>query len=132
MASIRRCCRTAATPPTGTTRCASWKRSSASPKTGSCLRFGAEGVGSWGWLGKPLYAFEALAEPRTFGKSHHPFDCACASRRVEYGPGLCPNAERMLRETLVMTVHEFYREEDVDDMAAAVHKVAARRQAEIE
>jgi dTDP-4-amino-4,6-dideoxygalactose transaminase len=85
---------------------------------------GAEGVGSWGWLGKPLYAFEALADQRTFGKSHHPFDCACASRRVEYGPGLCPNGERVLRDTLVMTVHEFYSEEDVDDMAAAIHKIA--------
>lgn len=86
----------------------------------------AEGVPAWVWLaGKPLYAFDALRLQRTFGRSHHPFDCPCASRRVEYAPGLCPHAEQTLRELVVLTVHEFYQEQDIADMAAAIHKVAA-------
>jgi len=86
----------------------------------------AEGVPSWIWLaGKPLYAFDALGKQITFGTSHHPFDCARASRRVEYGPGLCRNAEQALRELVVLTVHEFYSDQDVDEMAAAIHKIAA-------
>jgi perosamine synthetase len=85
----------------------------------------AEGVPAWIWLaGQPLYMFEALREQRTFGGSHHPFDCPCASRRIEYGPGLCPNAEQTLGELVVLSVNEFYTEEDVGDVAAAIHKVA--------
>ena len=90
----------------------------------------AEGVPCWGWLGKPLYLFEALLEQRTFGTSHHPFDSPCASRKVEYRPGLCPNAEQTLREALALGVHEFYTEADIADMAAAIRKVAASGQKE--
>jgi len=85
---------------------------------------GAEGVNSWSWLGKPIYMFDALRLQKTFGKSHHPFDSPAASRRIEYGPGLCPNAERVVVETAVLTVHEFYGENDIADMAAAILKVA--------
>jgi perosamine synthetase len=86
----------------------------------------AEGVPSWVWLdSKPIYAYEALRDQRTFGSSHHPFDCPCASRKVEYLPGLCPNAEQVVKELVTLTVHEFYSEEDVDDVAAAIRKIAA-------
>lgn len=85
----------------------------------------AEGIPAWVWLeGRPIYDYEVLREQRTFGRSHHPFDCPCASRRVEYPPGLCPNAEQVLKELVTLTVHEFYSEQDVDDIAAAIHKVA--------
>ena len=85
----------------------------------------AEGVPAWVWLaGQPLYMFDALRLRRAFGTSHHPFDSPHASRRVEYGPGLCPNAERVMREVVVLTIHEQYTEQDIADMAAAIHKVA--------
>jgi perosamine synthetase len=84
----------------------------------------AEGLWSGTWIGRPLYLFEALLEQRTFGTSHHPFDSPAASRRVRYGPGLCPNAEKVLGEFLVMTLNEFFTERDVDDMARAIRKVA--------
>ena len=85
----------------------------------------AEGIPAWVWLrGGPLYMYDALRLQRTFGTSHHPFDCACASRRIDYGPGLCPNAERTLEELVCLTVHEFYTESDIADMATAIHKVA--------
>jgi perosamine synthetase len=90
---------------------------------------GAEGVSSWVWLaGKPLYMFDALRLQRTFGKSHHPFDCDCASRRVTYEAGICPNAEETAAQLVTLTVHEFYTEDDVADMAAAIHKVAEAAQ----
>jgi dTDP-4-amino-4,6-dideoxygalactose transaminase len=85
----------------------------------------AEGIPAWVWLGgKPLYMYDALRVPRTFGRSRHPMDCACASRPISYGPGLCPNAEQTLREIVTLTVHEFYSERDVADIAAAIQKVA--------
>ena len=90
---------------------------------------GAEGVSSWVWLaGKPLYMFDALRLQRTFGNSHHPFDCACASRRVTYEAGICPNAEKTVAQLVTLTLHEFYTEDDVADMAAAIHKVAEAAQ----
>jgi len=85
----------------------------------------AEGVSGGTWLGQPLYAFPVLAQQLTFGKSHHPFDCPSASRKVEYHTGLCPNAEKALSELVILTVNEFYTEKDIDDMAAAIRKVAA-------
>jgi len=85
----------------------------------------AEGVSGGTWLGQPLYAFPVFAQQLTFGKSHHPFDCPSASRKVEYHTGLCPNAEKALSELVILTVNEFYTEKDIDDMAAAIRKVAA-------
>jgi perosamine synthetase len=90
---------------------------------------GAEGVPAWVWLaGQPLYMFDALRLQRTFGNSHHPFDCACASRRVTYEAGICPNAEKTVAQLVTLTLHEFYTEDDVADMAAAIHKVAEAAQ----
>jgi dTDP-4-amino-4,6-dideoxygalactose transaminase len=87
-------------------------------------------VPGWAWLdGRPLYMQEVLREGRTFGRSHHPFDSPSAARRIDYGPGLCPNAERTLREVAALTVHECFSEADIADIAAAVQKIAeaARR-----
>jgi perosamine synthetase len=84
----------------------------------------AEGVGCGTWLGQPLYLFEVFSEGRTFGRSHYPFDSPFASRHVEYGPGLCPNAEQVMRELTALTVDEFHTEDDVEDMARAIRKVA--------
>lgn len=95
------------------------------PRQRFSAALGAEGIPNGAWLNKPLYLFEALLEQRTFGKSHFPFDSPAASRRVQYGPGLCPNAERVLDQLLILTVHEFFSEQDVDDMAAAIRKVAS-------
>jgi dTDP-4-amino-4,6-dideoxygalactose transaminase len=86
-----------------------------------------EGVGAGTWLGQPLYSFDVLAKQMTFGKSHHPFDCPTASRKVEYHPGLCPNAEKSLSELVILTVNEFYTEKDVDDMAVAIRKVVGSK-----
>ncbi len=95
------------------------------PRARFSAALSAEGIPNGTWLNKPLYLFEALLEQRTFGRSHHPFDSPAASRRVTYAPGLCPNAERTLGELLILTVHEFYSEQDVTDMATAIRKVAA-------
>ncbi len=69
--------------------------------------------------------FEALLEQRTFGNSHHPFDSPAASRKIDYGPGQCPNAERMMQEIVATGLNEFYSEDDIRDMATAIRKVAA-------
>lgn len=94
-----------------------------------CSALTAEGVSCGTWLGQALYLFPVFTERRTFGRSHYPFDSPYASREVTYGPGLCPNAEQVIGELATMTLHEFYTEDDVEDMAAAIHRVAAAARA---
>jgi len=85
----------------------------------------AEGVPLGGnWIGKPLYAFEALADQITYGRSHCPFDCPAHGKRVEYGWGLCPKAEKALAQLRVVALNERWTEAEVDDTAAAIRKVA--------
>ena len=47
---------------------------------------------------------------------------------MEYGPGLCPNAEQMMQEIVATGINEFYSEDDIRDMATAIRKVAASAQ----
>jgi dTDP-4-amino-4,6-dideoxygalactose transaminase len=86
---------------------------------------GAEGVPMGGaWPGRPLYLFEALQEHLTFGSSGFPFGSSYSSHAVEYGPGLCPRAELAMAQMRTVGINERYSEEDVDDIIAAVRKVA--------
>ena len=86
----------------------------------------AEGVPMGGpWPGQPLYMYEALTDKVTFGSSHCPFDTYAAGRNIEYGEGLCPTAELIERQLRQVSILETYQESDVEDIAAAVRKVAA-------
>jgi dTDP-4-amino-4,6-dideoxygalactose transaminase len=85
----------------------------------------AEGVPMGGnWLGKPLYLFDSLLQQITYGRSHFPFGSAFAGRKVEYGPGLCPQAEWAMARLRTIPIHERYTEIEVHDIATAVRKVA--------
>jgi len=87
----------------------------------------AEGIpASSGYTGVPVYLMMApLRERRTFGSSAHPLDGCHGGRALEYPPGLCPNAERLLGSLVTIGLHEDLRDQDIEDIAAAVHKVAA-------
>lgn len=88
---------------------------------------GAEGVpAAPGYTGKPIYeCMSALAERRTFGSSGYPFSGRDGHPAVTYRPGLCPAAEEALRRQITVWPNEAFSEEDIDDLAAAVEKVAA-------
>lgn len=87
----------------------------------------AEGVPAVaGWLQSPVYLYPALTERRTYGTSAFPLTSPPARRDWTYGPGLCPVAERLVDDTLVVLQwNENYTDADVDDIAAALVKVAA-------
>jgi dTDP-4-amino-4,6-dideoxygalactose transaminase len=60
-----------------------------------------------------------------YGGTKCPFECPWYEGHVEYGPGLCPVAERACEEVFWLTsVHPLLEREDLDDIAAAVEKVA--------
>ena len=85
----------------------------------------AEGVRGGKWLGRPLYLFDSMMEHITFGKSRWPFVCATRSKPPEYGPGLCPNAEKVMQQLFTVSLHEGWTEKDIQDVARAARKVAS-------
>jgi perosamine synthetase len=86
----------------------------------------AEGLScGWGYTGKPIYlCADALCEKRTFGTSGYPFTAPYCRTTVEYAPGLCPVAEKELLETVVLGPHEGWQQEDVQEAARIIRKVA--------
>ncbi len=84
----------------------------------------AEGIPlGGGWIGKPLYMFDALLHRIAYGSSDYPWD-AGRDEPVSYYEGLCPQAEQSLRELCVLTLNERWTERDVEDCAEAIGKVA--------
>jgi len=86
----------------------------------------AEGIPvSLGYTGKPIYlCTQALSEKRTFGKSGYPFDSPYYNKKIEYKEGLCPVAERELKQIINFPILENWKEKDIRDIAKAIKKVA--------
>ena len=88
----------------------------------------AEGVPAGaGYIGKPIFlCSEVLYGGRTYGDSNFPFNSPYTDRKYEelYAPGVCPNCEDILEHLVVLSLHEQMRDEEIEDMAAAVRKVA--------
>ncbi len=75
---------------------------------------------------RPIYLEPMFQQRTAFGDLHCPFDCPHYKGRADYTRGLCPTVERAHFETLIS--HELMRPpmsgNDLDDVAAAFHKVA--------
>jgi perosamine synthetase len=87
----------------------------------------AEGLPcSAGYIGKPIFLYEALRQQRIYGTSHCPFDCPKygSAHVIRYEEGVCPETERALDEMVTVPISEFLEEEDVEDMATIIAKVA--------
>lgn len=83
----------------------------------------AEGVPCWvQYIIEPLYMSPMFTERRTYGVSGHPL---AEFGRQEYRHGLCPNAERALRDVIAIWWNENYTSAHVARIARAVGKVAA-------
>ncbi|MGH7106002.1 MAG: DegT/DnrJ/EryC1/StrS family aminotransferase [Acetobacteraceae bacterium] len=86
---------------------------------------GAEGIPVIApYIPQPLYLTPVLREGRTYGQSRFPLCAPPARQDWIFEPGLCPVAERLLFERLIVIPwNENYTDEDVDDIAKAVRKV---------
>ncbi|MBI2301314.1 MAG: DegT/DnrJ/EryC1/StrS family aminotransferase [Armatimonadetes bacterium] len=86
----------------------------------------AEGIGcGWQYIGKPIFMYEAVRRKRVYGESDFPFSLQDPAHAVRYEEGECPVCEQALDEMITIGLHEDYTEQDVEDIAAALHKVAA-------
>lgn len=84
----------------------------------------AEGIPSTPRYPKPLPLQEVYRNLHGYGNTHCPFDCEKYGVKVDYSKGSWPMAERVGREAFVLLVHPSIEEEDLEDAAAAVKKVA--------
>lgn len=89
-----------------------------------------EGVPAWvQYIVDPLYLSPIFAERRTYGLSQYPFSDWPAQ---DFRPGLCPNAERALSQVIAIHWNENYTEAQVEQIAAAITKVAAYFREQVE
>ena len=78
------------------------------------------------YITDPIYLRgDFLVKKVTFGESQFPFDSDRVSRNYDYRADLVPNAVQALKTVAVMSFHEQMTNDDVDDIASAVRKVAS-------
>jgi len=79
-----------------------------------------EGLECWaGYTKVPIYMYNVLTIPYTYGRSGYPL----ANAEVKYGQGLCPNAEKDLKEMIVLPISERYEEKHLIAVFSALKKV---------
>jgi len=85
---------------------------------------GAEGISAGvGYIGKPIYMSPVFQDAQTYGDLGCPFTCPYATPR-QYKMSDCPNTVEILKNIITLQCNEFFTEKDVDDIGAAVNKVA--------
>ena len=86
----------------------------------------AEGIGAGaGYIGEPIFQCSAaLADHQTYGTSGFPFRSPYTDRTFERAEDLCPRTRKLLGELVTLHFNENYTDEDIDDVAGAVQKVA--------
>ena len=87
----------------------------------------AEGLGStWmGWFDKPIYLIMApLIDQKTFGSTGYPLISPFRDKPVTYQAGICPIAEEELPRLGLFRFETSWSEEDIDDAAKIIIKVA--------
>ncbi len=86
----------------------------------------AEGVSCGAhYIGNPIFlCHDAIRNQRLFGDSHYPFDYPGANP-IAYDENTCPRTQDVL-DRLAMPTRptQFWTEEDVEDVAAAIRKVS--------
>jgi dTDP-4-amino-4,6-dideoxygalactose transaminase len=81
-----------------------------------------EGVPAWvRYIVDPLYLSPIFTGPMTYGRSGYPFSSFPHQR---FERGLCPNAELALSRTIAIHWNENYTQDDVEQIATAIQKVA--------
>lgn len=85
----------------------------------------AEGIHSEGYTPIPVHLQKVIKEKVGYGKTHCPFECKWYDKPIEYKEGLCPNAEKLGREDLLLPVYPTLTKKDLNDIVRALDKVAS-------
>ena len=71
----------------------------------------------------PLYMYPSIREKKTFGNSGWPFNAPTARKQWDFNEGLCPQAEKSCKETVILPWNEGLTEQHVHLIATAILKV---------
>jgi dTDP-4-amino-4,6-dideoxygalactose transaminase len=74
--------------------------------------------------GRPVYLYDIFQRRSAFPSSSYPFRSRDMDTDRHYPPGLCPVAEEAFNRWITLDLLENYTEQNVDEMAFAVAKVA--------
>jgi len=90
-----------------------------------CTALRAEGIPCAPYyIGQPIFlCADSVCRKVTFGSSQLPFSLPTA-RPIEYTEETCPVTMDLLRRMVTLPLTEFWTNQDVEDVAAAVRKVA--------
>ena len=90
-------------------------------------RLAAAGIpANGGYLNEPLHCAPALVDAPIYGTSRYPLSVPPADRLPRYGWGTLPEAERLIKQTLVViNWNERYTDAHVDEIATAVRAAVA-------
>lgn len=78
-----------------------------------------------GYIGCPIFLYEAIRQKHIYGNSLCPFNCQTyGGRDIPYEVGYCPQTDEALNEMVITHVNEFFEEQDVEDLATIIRKVA--------
>lgn len=69
------------------------------------------------YIGVGVYEYPVFTEHSAFTRGEHPY------LQQEYRKGLCPEAERILRDIVMLSVNEAYTNEDLDQTEQAIRRV---------
>ncbi|HYF51171.1 MAG TPA: DegT/DnrJ/EryC1/StrS family aminotransferase [Planctomycetota bacterium] len=93
------------------------------PRAAFVAALNAEGVSATaGYVDRATYLYDVFTKRQGFAGSDFPFSFA---PEIQYKPGLCPNAEAIVREVVKIPVSEFFTDEDAQQTIEAIRKVAS-------
>jgi hypothetical protein len=75
--------------------------------------------------GLPVYASPSIAAQRTPSDRGGPWHCAEHPTATVYAPRLCPNTEAFAARSVTVGIGPAFSEQDCNDVARGVRKVAA-------
>ena len=84
----------------------------------------AEGIHAEGYCPIPVHLQDAIKNKVGYGDTHFPFDNPLHGEKMSYHRGLCPNAEKLSSQDLLLPVYQSLTEKDLNDVVVALKKVA--------
>lgn len=75
------------------------------------------------YIGRCVYEYPIFTDHSAFENGSHPYQA------VEYKKGMCPVAEELLKDCLILPINEGFTEQDLQETVTAFRKVAAWAQA---
>jgi len=88
----------------------------------------AEGIRAEGYAPIPVHLQTVIREKVGYGKLHCPFDCPFYGEKPKYTEGICPKAEKLCSEDLLLPVYPTLSKEDLTDVSKALAKLLAHKE----